>query len=86
MRQAAEQEDIRVNTILANSAPEGAPNVCQLTPDQWSDQCSWCGFKGHTRKTKKSYPQYENYDDTKYEKGSKVSPSPEWVPGTRFSH
>lgn len=77
---AAEKEDIRANAIRANSAAESAPDVCRLV----SDQCSWCGFKCHSRKSKYACPQHPNYEGHTYEKGSKVSP--EWVPGTRASH
>ena len=41
------------------------------------NQCSWCGFRGHTLKIKSKCPQHPDYNDTEHSSGDKMSN--EWV-------
>ena len=64
--------------VFDEEVQSGTPAVLE------DDQCSWCGFRDHTRKTRKSCPQHADYDGDVYNKGDKVNE--DWVPGTRASH
>ena len=83
----AEQEDNVAEEIITSRLPvevPAGPNEADGTVTLRDDQCSWCGFSDHTRKSIAKCPQHPRYNDTKYEKGAKVSTS--WIACSRADH
>ena len=70
-------ENQRAEQIVTEATAAVSNNSTNSTiPPLADDQCSWCGFTGHTRKSKTKCPLHANYTGP-LEKGKTVTP--DWV-------